>query len=185
LRSYVGIGTLEVQCCRKTTDPPNTPLDTIRLPIDNDGQTPAEYLYSIMTLLQFSNEEVFPDDFQCANGTLLDEREKHVAVINPKKNLGSPFGISDDTRTLITEAQEKKFWLVFCGNVIYRDIFKDAYSLAFCYQFHNPHVRAEISFCPGGNQETSISAVTLPAARARERRPPVFVPEVPRFNLGR
>jgi hypothetical protein len=64
LRAYIGLGLLTVQCC-------NTADEQISLLLENDGQTPAEYLDSVMTWVEYSNDEQFPDDFECSRNSEL------------------------------------------------------------------------------------------------------------------
>jgi hypothetical protein len=135
-----------------------------------------------MTRVEYTNDEQFPDDFECVPGPLLLEKEKHAAIINPKKGFSTSFLIDDDLRSQIADAKSGKYWLVFCGNAVYRDIFKDVWAYEFCYQFHNPAAPHEIGVCPTGNEEMPIANPIAPTVKARERRVPILLPEVPRFD---
>jgi hypothetical protein len=181
LRAYIGLGSMTVQCCKKFDDPPTVKADMISIPLGNDGQTPAYFLYSLMSRMEFSKDEEFPDDFQCSNEHKLLQKERHGAIINPKKEFSPGFGIDKDAQQQIIESRDGQFWLVFCGKAIYRDIFSDAWAHQFCFQYRNPAVSGEIGFCPTGNEEMPIATVTTVEDQKSEQKN--LLPEVPRNKL--
>jgi hypothetical protein len=184
LRAYVSLDIMTIQCCRKRNDPPTVKQDNIGMPLTNDGQTPAYYLYSFLSRLILTPEEIFPNGFQCVSEKPILEKERFGGIINPKKNFISYFEVDGSLANEIQDAKEKNSWMIFWGIAYYNDIFKDTYAQNFCYQYENPATpETEIGLCPTGNKEEEVSYRTLIEPPTVQRRSPIYVPEVPQFKM--
>ncbi len=73
--------------------------------------------------------------------------------------------------------------MVFCGQLIYKDIFEAEYAQHFCYYFRHPdNLPDEVTICPIYNDEIATDYVAE-ARKVREQRPPIYVPDVPHHAL--
>jgi hypothetical protein len=181
LRAYVATSPLLITCC----DEADPRKDIMKILMENAGQTPAYFLDGFLKRFQFSMDDTFPEGFECrATGAtdILREKERHGAIVNPKLSYSPVFAIPQDLKKQILETRAGKNWMVFCGELLYRDIFNYEYAQKFCFEYKYPIVAPEeMSFCPEYNQE-EITDYIAEARKRRQQRTSILLPGVPHYD---
>jgi hypothetical protein len=68
--------------------------------------------------------------------------------------------------------------MIFCGRIIYEDIFDVEYAQRFCYLYRYPiNLPQEVSECPTANDEI-LTDYVAESRRSRPPRPPIYFPEI-------
>jgi hypothetical protein len=175
LRAYVATSPVLITCC----DDADPRKDIIKIPMENTGQTPAYFLDSFLKRFQLTIDDAFPEDFGCIATDILRDRERHGAIVNPKQGYSPVIQINQDLKSQILETRAGSYWMIFCGELIYRDIFKEEYSQKFCFTYKNPALE-EVGICPQYNEE-EITDYIAEARKLRQQRPP-FLFTVPHYD---
>jgi hypothetical protein len=183
LRAYAEIGPINIVCC---SDPnvSGAPINEIRIPVINKGQTPMEFLSATLSRMEYPLTERFPDPFKCKGTYSIPERPHHADLVTTQSAREENFEVDDDTIGYIKDAREKRGWIIFCGSAIYQDIFGDKWNRRFYFEYKYPFVGSEIVYCPDGNEEVPFKVMTRSELMKARRDELNQLPEVPSHSLA-